>query len=531
MNDRAGGVAVAYRGGGQCFGSGGADMSFGVCRAIKLKGGSAAAGVQIHNRREREHSNTNPDIDFSRSHLNYTLVDTPGKSYNALANERIKEGYTGAKAIRKDAVKIVEMVFTSDGDFFKGKTLQEQRLWFETCLKWARDSFGADNIIAATVHMDERTPHLHVDFVPLTPDGRLSAKDLLGGPVNMQHMQDSFYDVCGKPWGLERGERADFENPDALKPRKHLSTPDYKRVMEAKVRDLEERKEKGERLVRELRKEYRELDARLPELRQTVAGLSVKEQDLRQTVVELFGQEHICRLQVDELIGELAAKREELTEIQGEFAELQDLVGNEKLILDDFLSQSNAAGIKLQDFESDLEEIQNEIKAAQREREEAEAAVQAARQNVENIVQKYNEKIEEVNGKLKTVYDTEKWHADRVKEIDDIKAYLIKKKPFSQDYEMSGAQSGLKAIKDAAIGFDSLRREYNDLVSKYNKLTAEHADLQKQVPSLMERAEQDWLKNRFSKLPVEIQKQLLDKAERSGHSGFGIGRGRDDGER
>ena len=93
-------------------------MSFGICRVQKIKGAAGVVGLQLHNRREREHSNSNPDIDRSRSGLNYSLIDEQSINYNRLIDERLKQAYKGKKAIRKDAVKMCEMLFTSDGDFF-----------------------------------------------------------------------------------------------------------------------------------------------------------------------------------------------------------------------------------------------------------------------------------------------------------------------------------------------------------------------------------------------------------------------------
>ena len=151
-------------------------MSFGICRVQKIKGAAGVVGLQLHNRREREHSNSNPDIDRNRSALNYSLTDNRTMNYNKLIDERLKQAYKGKKAIRKDAVRMCEMLFTSDGEFFNRISEQEQRQFFLDCFEFAAQRYGRENIIAATVHLDEATPHLHLDFVPLTPDGRLSAK-------------------------------------------------------------------------------------------------------------------------------------------------------------------------------------------------------------------------------------------------------------------------------------------------------------------------------------------------------------------
>ena len=135
-------------------------MSFGVCRVEKIKGAAAVAGLQIHNNRERMHSNTNPDIDRSRSELNYSLIEQRSHNYNKLIEERLQQGYKGKKAIRKDAVKMCEMLFTSDGDFFSRLSESEQQQFFLDCFEFAAQRYGRENIIAATVHLDEATPQI-----------------------------------------------------------------------------------------------------------------------------------------------------------------------------------------------------------------------------------------------------------------------------------------------------------------------------------------------------------------------------------
>ena len=200
-----------------------------VCAEWRRSRAAAVAGLQLHNNRERQHSNTNPDIDRSRSELNYSLIEQNTHNYNKLIDERLHQGYKGKKAIRKDVVKMCEMLFTSDGDFFSRLSEQEQRQFFIDCFEFAENRYGRENIIAATVHLDEATPHLHLDFVPLTPDGRLSVKDILGGRKEMQQLQDDFYSVVSIKYGLERGSRADLESGETS--RKHLETAEYKEML------------------------------------------------------------------------------------------------------------------------------------------------------------------------------------------------------------------------------------------------------------------------------------------------------------
>lgn len=203
-------------------------MSYAICNVQKYSSNHDISGMQIHDMRERNHSNSNPDIDFSRSSLNYNLCNNlNGMNYNEYIDQQIAERYTGKKAIRKDAVRMVKVLFTSDSEFFKHLTAEQQREYFQSCYDWAAERWGSNNIISAPVHLDEKTPHMHLNFVPLTADGRLSAKECIGnGSIALQKLQDDFYQTVGKRFGLERGSRSNLENGE--RPRRHQRVAEYK---------------------------------------------------------------------------------------------------------------------------------------------------------------------------------------------------------------------------------------------------------------------------------------------------------------
>lgn len=203
-------------------------MSYAICNVQKYSSSHDISGMQIHDMRERDHSNSNPDIDFSRSSLNYNLCSNlNGMSFNEYIDQQISERYTGKKAVRKDAVRMVKVLFTSDSDFFEHLTAEQQREYFQSCYDWAAERWGSNNIISAAVHLDEKTPHLHLNFVPLTVDGRLSAKECIGnGSIALQKLQDDFFQTVGKRFGLERGSKANLENGE--RPRRHQRVAEYK---------------------------------------------------------------------------------------------------------------------------------------------------------------------------------------------------------------------------------------------------------------------------------------------------------------
>lgn len=136
----------------------------------------AVRGIQGHNQRERE-SKSNPDVKPDRSHLNYDLHNDAPINYARLINHRI-DGLGLKKVPRSDAVVMCEIVVSSDKDFFDKLSAGEQRRFFLAAKEWLDEFAGKENLIAAIVHMDEKTPHLHYSHVPVTRDGRLCAKDV-----------------------------------------------------------------------------------------------------------------------------------------------------------------------------------------------------------------------------------------------------------------------------------------------------------------------------------------------------------------
>ena len=74
--------------------------------------------------------------------------------------------------------------------------------------------------------MDEKTPHLHLVFIPLTEDNRLCAKEIIGNRTNLTKWQDDFhaYMVENYP-DLERGESASKTG------RKHIPTRLFKQAV------------------------------------------------------------------------------------------------------------------------------------------------------------------------------------------------------------------------------------------------------------------------------------------------------------
>ena len=188
---------------------------YAILRFAKYKG-PEIGHIEAHNERTKEKYASNPDVGTSRSHLNFHLV-TPQRKYRAEAEKQIAE--TGCRT-RSDSVRVVEALVTASPEFFKGKKKSEVRAYFQEALGFIEKYQAKDTIISAVVHMDEKTPHMHLCFVPLTEDGRLSAKEIVGNKKKLTQWQDRFWEHMVKKYpDLERGESASETGRDHIPPR------------------------------------------------------------------------------------------------------------------------------------------------------------------------------------------------------------------------------------------------------------------------------------------------------------------------
>lgn len=108
---------------------------------------------------------------------------------------------------RSNSVVALDTIYTASREFFTGRNNAENDEFFRDCLQFHQEHFG--HVVSAVVHYDESTPHMHVISVPLTRDGRLSARDVIGNRTKMRQTQTEFFEQVGRGYGLERGTQQD----------------------------------------------------------------------------------------------------------------------------------------------------------------------------------------------------------------------------------------------------------------------------------------------------------------------------------
>jgi hypothetical protein len=155
--------------------------------------GNVAASLK-HNFREQDTPNADPARIHENDHMGADNTDAAmGRLRDLLPDKR-----------RKDAVVCVEYVLTASPDWWEKATPAQQNEFFKRSMDWLKDKYGEPNIVAASIHRDEKTPHMAAFVAPITKDGRLSAKEFIGNKSLMSKDQSSFAAVV-RDLGLERG--------------------------------------------------------------------------------------------------------------------------------------------------------------------------------------------------------------------------------------------------------------------------------------------------------------------------------------
>ena len=195
-------------------------MPYAILRFSKMRSGPAKA-LEAHHERKKEQYQSNPDVDTARSRSNIHLI-APQNSYYYEIQSRIEQA--GCK-VRKDSIKFIDTIVTTSPEFFKDRPTEDALRYFRRAVDFLSQEVGRENIFSAVIHLDEKTPHMHLCFVPLTKDKRLSAKEIIGNRVKLVEWQDKFHDHMAEVFPeLERGE------PALETGRKHIPVRLYKQA-------------------------------------------------------------------------------------------------------------------------------------------------------------------------------------------------------------------------------------------------------------------------------------------------------------
>ena len=227
---------------------------YGIMR-VEKRGRADVYGIQLEaNRTVEQHEKgldfDKSDIDWNKTRDNIFLIQT--EHWNKAITKVTKqiESETGKKT-RKDAVVLLDGLFTASPEFFEGKTTQEIKKYFEDCLDfYVKEYCQGDEtrVLNAVIHLDEATPHMQVASIPVYTSesgNRLNAKIIMGNKTDYRKRQDRFFDAVSCKYGLERGEPV-----SAVNDKVHTTKREWQAATQ------EETIEKNNKVLAEQKKEY-----------------------------------------------------------------------------------------------------------------------------------------------------------------------------------------------------------------------------------------------------------------------------------
>ncbi|WEZ10428.1 MobV family relaxase (plasmid) [Priestia flexa] len=403
-------------------------MSFAICRMEKMKSHDLK-GMQFHNQRERE-SKTNPDIDKERSHLNYDLVNPDKIDYNKRVKEIIESQKTGTRKTRKDAVLVNELLITSDRGFFDRLNPAEEKQFFEESYKLFADRYGEKNIAYAMVHMDEKTPHMHLGVVPMR-DGKLQGKHVFDRN-ELRWIQDEFPKHLQKQgFDVERGEKGSD--------REHLTTQQFKaKTLKEQVERLESSLSEKQAAKQEIETSINEIEHRLSDLGKSLDQVKkVDEIDVKlEKKMGLFASNRVILERKDFEGIETLAKASEALKMENRQLKIENQKlhdGKDKLIM-----------------ERDL--VRNENMELKKENKQLKKENDFLKGTLERVKELYQEKLPEL---AKMVGYVKASFLDKAKE-------KLLKRYFTDDNEIKGAQKFALDKQEQEKQIQSTRKRNRD---------------------------------------------------------------------
>lgn len=284
-------------------------------------------GIQKENTRTAQNYNNkvSPGMDI----FNVTLKE----SDNWLQDIDSEIKAAGAKT-RSNSVLALDTIYTASPEFFQERTNAENDKFFQDCLKFHNEHFG--HIISAVVHYDETTPHLHVISVPLTKDGRLSARDVIGNKAKMSRTQDQFFEQVGRSYGLERGIHMDGQEK-----KEHISAQ--------------------ENQLREIKQKIAREQERLEAIEHSEESARIRAQESKKTAAEL-------QKQVEQLQGKRVEQHNSLKMLSASKINKQKELRALDYTLQEKRDEFEAITADIKQAGKDLKEISRYLSRAEQER-------------------------------------------------------------------------------------------------------------------------------------------------------------------
>lgn len=458
--------------------------------------GAGVAPVSNHNARVYESRGyRRENIDSSLSGENYRLGPDRGPA-KEWVNARVAA--LGLKRRpRSDAVLMCEWVVTLPESERGG-----EREFFEAAYDAMAARYGADNVVSCWVHRDEpgARPHMHFDWVPVTRDGRLSAKEVLSRKELLAVHRDlgrELSQALGHEVHLllpseERGRRElsrlnDRQYRDAMAERERASAmaasaaeraaaaEGARRAAEEAQRAAEDARD-AERARLEAQREY---GARLARAFGDAEG---RRADLDRQVARLAQERDGMQAQADEAMASQVAEASKLRGLRDEVAKKQVVAADLAAEIEKKTAEKAEIAAQISDFSQKADAAQDRLECLQRGVEDAESLAAAGLGEVRRVAveggwaggreQAAQAENQELRGRLASLEGESRELGERVAALEE---------------EAQGAGDGLGALEGER---HELGGRVRGLGARKERLGREVEQLEERVQGLERRAGQ-----------------------------------------
>lgn len=460
---------------------------------------SRLSGRQRHN--ERIGKQRNVRIDERKTPFNITLKKCEG-TYQEAIDRIIEERYTGKRAIRKDAVRLLEFTIQFGGDY--GSDGQVGIVAKNEALKKGyeliKERFGEENIISAIIHNDETNPHIHIDIVPMMPDGKLSAKRFLDPDATKQlqedflaQMQKAFPQAgfIRKPDDVLNGmEQKMFEkvankiNEERAKFKEHINNSRaHLNLMKNKFKkERSELNKKASESRAKFEKYQKDVKAELREARQTLN----RDLQVFRDEKEAFAVDKYNILNIADKV------KEEKERFDKEREAFDKMIASEKADLDrdkkDLERREASLVVKLDNFAKDKADFEVEKEEFREEKEKftkEKVAFEVDKYNILNEKEEVKEEKERLNKRESDVVKRELDMNERVRNYNKFVAqYKIDKQALEDDkqkvrtdkYNILTEKNNLKTAREQ---FDNEQKAVmNQIQTQINQVQEQRRELE-----------------------------------------------------
>lgn len=225
-------------------------MNYAIFRSEPIMTTNDLAQIGSHNQREKKAYKSNPDIRIEDSYKNIQLVPLNYKyvkRFHELTKEYEKQHNEKTKTERKERQRTYtqmvnhsrncvadELLFTASPKFFDNMSEEDIMKWANTCMEFVYNDLGytKEQILHATIHLDEKSPHIHCVVVPLvkkldkrtnTERWTISKKQYIKDKIHLSQLQDKYHErLINAGFDLERGIKGSS--------REHLKTKELKKT-------------------------------------------------------------------------------------------------------------------------------------------------------------------------------------------------------------------------------------------------------------------------------------------------------------